>query len=248
MKKLKVIIGFLLLIGLLAACSSNDESEETDSLEDELPTLDVDFKVPETADLNETVNLTALVTYDDHPEENAEVVFEIWESGKEDDSEMLDGENEGDGNYTLDYTFDNEAVYEMYAHTDAEGLHTMPKKEIVVGNASAEKVSDDHQSSYHAEGFDMHFNQPEDVSQNDITNLETHIMLDEEPLENLDVRYEIVLENNPDNTEWIDASKGNPGEYTAEYDFPDKGNYTVVVHVEDDKDLHEHNEYEINVN
>ncbi len=132
MKKLNIIISLLLLTAVLTACGDNND----ESMGEDLPTLDVDFKVPETADPNETINLEAYVTYDDEPEEDADVVFEVWKLGHEDDSEMLDAENTGGGDYTIDYTFEDEVVYEMYAaHTDAEGMHTMPKKQIVIGNA-----------------------------------------------------------------------------------------------------------------
>lgn len=248
MRKLKVLFSFILLIGMLVACSDNEDENVEEDLGEDLPTLDVDFKVPETADVGETINLEAFVTYDDKPEKNAEVVFEIWEVGKEDDSEMLDGENEGDGNYTLDYTFDEEVAYEMYAHTDAEGLHTMPKKQIVIGDAEApEEDAEDTHAGFHTEGFDMHFNEPENVNKDENTTLETHIMLNDDPLENLNVRYEIVLENDEDNTEWIDAEEDSAGEYSATYAFPEEGTYDVTVHVEDEEDLHEHSEYEITV-
>lgn len=247
MRKLSFLFSFILIIGVLAACGSDDNSDSGDSadIEEELPTLDVDFKVPETAEAGESIKLEAHVTYDDEPEEDAEVVFEIWEVGKEDDSEMKDGENAGDGNYTLDYTFEDEVVYEMYAHTDAEGMHTMPKKQITIGDAEAPEENEDDEADYHTEGFDMEFNEPEDVNKKEDIILETNITLDGEALEELDVRYEIVFENDEDNTEWIDADEDSAGEYNATYAFPEEGTYDITVHVEDDEDLHEHNEYEI---
>src|SRR5699024_4272704 len=129
MKKFSVMAGMLLIVGLFTACSSNNNEN---NLEDELPELNVDFDVPETADPKENVHLEALVTYDGEPVEEAdEVLFEIWESGNEDDSEKIEADNEGEGVYTLDYQFDEDGVYEMYAHTTAEGLHTMPKNKLL---------------------------------------------------------------------------------------------------------------------
>ncbi|HLR23576.1 MAG TPA: FixH family protein [Pseudogracilibacillus sp.] len=141
MKKFSVMAGMLLIVGLFTACSSNNNEN---NLEDELPELNVDFDVPETADSKENVHLEALVTYDGEPVEEAdEVLFEIWESGNEDDSEKIEADNEGEGVYTLDYQFDEDGVYEMYAHTTAEGLHTMPKKQIAVGDAEIPDDEDD---------------------------------------------------------------------------------------------------------
>lgn len=238
MRRLSIIFSSILLISVLAACGSD---EAKDNLE-ELPTLDVEFDVPEKAELDETIALEVFVTYDDEPEDDADVVFEVWESGQQDESEMLDGMNQGEGIYTVDYTFENEAVYEMYAHTDAEGLHTMPKVQIVVGDAKEAEHSDSH---YETEGFDMHFNTSNEVNKNEDTILETHIMLNEEAFENLAVRYEVVFEGDADNTVWIDAEEDEAGAYQAVFDFPEAGSYDVIIHVEDDEELHEHDEYEV---
>ena len=47
MKKFSLMVGMLLLVGLFTACDSNNNEN---NLEDELPELNVDFDVPETAD------------------------------------------------------------------------------------------------------------------------------------------------------------------------------------------------------
>ena len=72
-----------------------------------------------------------------------EVKFEVWESGLRDTSIMLEGELTEDGTYTVDYTFDHDGVYYMYAHTTARGLHVMPKQEFIVGNPDMSKVLED---------------------------------------------------------------------------------------------------------
>lgn len=113
-------------IMLLSACGGNDA--------DELLMLEVDFPVPEEADVGEMVELKAIVTYGDESVTDAdEVVFEVWEKGKKDESEKIDAKNHEDGTYTAEYTFDHDGIFEMYAHTTARDLHTMPKKEIVIG-------------------------------------------------------------------------------------------------------------------
>ena len=38
------------------------------------------------------------------------------------------------------------------------------------------------------------------------------------------------------------------GEYTASYTFAEVGSYKIQIHVEDDKELHEHEEHIIEVN
>lgn len=125
-KNILVLMTALVLTFLVACGDNKDES-------DELLSLDVDFIVPETVDVGEAVELKADVTYGDDAETDAVVKFEVWETGDEDNSDMLEAENNGDGTYTAEYTFEDDGVFEMYAHTDAQNLHTMPKKEITVG-------------------------------------------------------------------------------------------------------------------
>src|SRR5699024_8956026 len=133
MRKVFIYIPILVLVLILAACSNDQANEEEDS--DELKMLEVDFNVPEKADPGDTVELKATVTYGDEPVLDAdEVLFEIWESDNQDDGEKIEAENHENGTYTLEYTFEDEAVYEMYAHTTAEGQHTMPKEKVIVGD------------------------------------------------------------------------------------------------------------------
>lgn len=233
----------VLTIALLTACGGDASS-------DELIPLEVDFEVPETADVGETVELKATVTYGDDPVTDAdEVLFEVWEKGKQDEGEKIDGENHEDGTYTLAYTFEHDGIFEMYAHTTAHELHTMPKKEIIIGEGGDydQEGHDDHDHGFHTEGFDLHFMEPENIVAGEETELMTHITIDEDGLTDAKVRYEIWKNEDEDNTDWIDAKENSSGEYTANYSFEETGTYHIQVHVEDDEDLHEHAEYEIEV-
>lgn len=129
MSKKLLIATFLIITLILGACGGNEEEGATDELKE----LKVDFVVPESVQVDEKVELKATVTYGDEPVEDAdEVVFEIWEQGNEEDSIKIDGIHVENGEYTAETTFDNAGVYEMYAHTTARDLHTMPKKEVTV--------------------------------------------------------------------------------------------------------------------
>lgn len=111
----------ILLLLVLSACSNNDSEE--------LKMLQVDFQLPETANIDETVELKAIVTYGDEKVTDADQMeFEYWKVKDRDDSTFIDGESNGDGTYTAEISFDQEGDYELYAHTTAEELHTMPKK------------------------------------------------------------------------------------------------------------------------
>lgn len=128
------LITLVFIVTVFAACSN--DSEEVDESE-ELKMLDVDFELPETADVGEAVELKATVTYGDDDVTDAEQMeFEYWKDGDKDNSTFVDGENNEDGTYTAEVSFEEEGVYEIYAHTTAESLHTMPKKEIEVGDVS----------------------------------------------------------------------------------------------------------------
>ncbi|MBO1002245.1 YtkA-like protein [Pseudogracilibacillus auburnensis] len=245
MRKGLFMLLLVFITALLVACGD----EKGDSV-DELVSLDVEFIVPETADVGETVELKALVTYGDEPVTDAdEVQFEVWETGKQDESDKIEAENHEDGTYTIDYTFEHDGVFEMYAHTTAHDLHTMPKKELTVGEGGNNDHEDhdhgDHGHGFHTEGFDLHFMEPENVTAGEETELMTHITMDEDGLKDANVRYEIWQDK--DNTDWVDAEENNAGEYVANYSFEETGTYHIQIHVEDDEDLHEHAEYEVEV-
>src|SRR5699024_12180219 len=89
----------------ISACSGNNDAPD-DS--DELASLDVDFQLPESADLEETVELKAIVTYGDEKVTDAEVEFEYWEKGDEENSTRIEAENNEDGTYTEDVSFDRD--------------------------------------------------------------------------------------------------------------------------------------------
>lgn len=125
----RILFGIIVtsILALLVACGSDTEDADHD-----LVPLEVEFTVSETSDAGETVELHAFVTYGDEDVTDAKVVFEVWNVEDEENSEKFDADNNGDGSYTADYTFDEPGTYEMYAHTDAHNLHTMPKKKIVI--------------------------------------------------------------------------------------------------------------------
>src|SRR5699024_1990525 len=121
----RLLFLFILPAVLLFACSNNENEE--------LAFIEVDFVVTEEAiEAGETVELLANVTYGYDIETDAVVKYEVWLSGDQDNSETFEATNNGDGSYTADYTFEEAGTYEMYAHTDAQDMHTMPKKEVTV--------------------------------------------------------------------------------------------------------------------
>jgi plastocyanin len=246
-KKLWLMMLALVLVVLAGCGNKADSNDELDGL----TALEVEFEVPETLDVGETLVLEAIVTYGGESVEDAdEVVFEVWERGKQDESEKIDSKNNRDGTYTAEVTFEEDGIYEMYAHTTAREMHTMPKREVTVGEGGHyEDEHDDHHDhhGFHTEGFDLHFMEPEDVIVTEETELMTHIMLNEKAFEDLNVRYEIWNDDISENHDWIDVDEKVSGEYTATHTFSEPGTYNIQIHVEDDKELHEHATYEIEV-
>ncbi|QUW22842.1 FixH family protein [Sporosarcina sp. Marseille-Q4063] len=241
-RKLGLLI-LIVLLGVMTACGKKDEVP-TEVKAPEI--LEVELTVSETADVDEPVEMKAFVTQGDEEIEDAdEVVFEVWEEGKKSDSEMIDSNNEKAGIYTAEKSFDHDGLFHVQVHVTANGLHTMPLKEVVVGDGGNydEQAEPDHH--YHTEGFSMEFTTPEEVAANSDEKLVVQIKLDNEPYENLRVRYEIWSDLS-EKHEWVkDVKEIQAGEYVADHIFKEAGTYHVQIHVEDDKDLHEHVEHEI---
>ncbi|GGN48728.1 MULTISPECIES: FixH family protein [Oceanobacillus] len=248
----KIITPFIIVLILLLSACGNGEKEEVTEGTDELVALEVEFNVPETAEPGETVELEAIVSYGDELVEDAdEVNFEYWLKGDEDDSSEIDGIHTEDGRYTAEVTFPEDGTYEIYAHTTARGLHTMPLKSIIVGDGGEAAGESGHHAHHehnaHTDGFHLHFMEPDTVQTNEVIDLTVHLQLEDKAMEDAIVRYEIAPEGDDENTAWVDAEETVAGEYIAAHEFTEPGTYKLVIHVEDDADLHEHDEYMIEV-
>ncbi|WP_235791700.1 FixH family protein [Virgibacillus salidurans] len=249
------LLTLIVAFTFLSACGDDGSTEESGegNSEDELHALEVEFEVPETADVDETIEMKANVTYGkDDVADADEVVFEYWETGNEDNSTMLEAENNGDGSYTAETAFEEDGVYEMYAHVTARTQHTMPKKSVTVGegaNADQEAENEDTEDGQaQEEGFAMDFSEIDEANVQDQTELMVQLNMDGENFEGANVRYEIWNYDVSDQHEWIDAEESASGEYTAIHDFPETGTYNIQIHVENDDGLHEHEEHEVVVN
>lgn len=240
------IWGSLIIITLiiLSACGKDNIN-----LNEELPTLDVEFELPEFAEVGETIELKAIVTYDNEPVKDAnEVNFEYWENDDKENSITIDSINHHDGTYTAEIIVENDAVYSVYAHTTAKALHTMPLRSVIVGSPDIE--IDDNTNEAHHEGsdeFGMHFMDLEDVKTKEEIQLMVHLHMGDKPFEAAKVRYEIWNDDISDKHDWIDAEESSPGEYVAAHRFKEAGTYTIQIHVEDDDGLHEHEEHKVDV-
>lgn len=248
---MKKKLGFLMLTFMLialAACGNDNAKGDPDTDLDELQSLDVELHVTEEADVDETVDMEADVTYGDENVDDAdEVIFEVWEEGDQDNSEMIDSTNNEDGSYSAETAFDHDGLFHVQVHVTARDLHTMPKKEITVGEGGEYDEAVNAEDEFDTDGFSMHFMEPEDVKAGDETELMTHIEIDKEALKDADVRYEIWNYDEDNKHDWVDADETESGEYTGTHTFEEAGTYSIEIHVEDDDDLHEHTEVKIEV-
>ncbi|MFD1851539.1 FixH family protein [Oceanobacillus bengalensis] len=253
-RKLWMVL-IILGITVLAACGNESENgEETE----ELTPLEVEFLVPEKVEVDENFELEAIVTYGDEDVTDAdEVTFEYWRQGNEDETTKIEATNNGDGTYTTDLSIATDGVYEIFAHTTAKGLHTMPKKSITIGEGTvleqedAEHVEGEHNHGAHDHGateggFALHFVDPGAAKQGEEVNLTVHLQMDGEPLAQANVRYEVVNDSS-DIHEWIETEELTAGEYDSTYVLEEAGIYNITIHVENDEGLHEHEEYTIEV-
>lgn len=142
MKKTLAVLVFATMT--LVGCGDKEASESpsTSNNEGTLEEVIVDIQTAETLSVDDVV-LSAKVTQSDEAVDDASVEFEVWESGLRDEGHMIEGNLTEDGVYEANYSFDHDGVYYMFAHTNARGLHVMPKQELIVGKPDMSKVLPD---------------------------------------------------------------------------------------------------------
>ncbi|MGI8314865.1 FixH family protein [Halobacillus mangrovi] len=246
------------LILLLAACGTSEGEQDTtqgeETTEDSLTPPEVEVQFEEPLPVNEETTIKAVVTQGDKKVGDAEYVeFEIWnDANGEDSSEKVKASHTSDGVYEASYTFKEEGTYQVIAHTQVGDLHTMPQKEVTVGEASTDNTHDEatgKESSHdHGKGEFMAHLMTDDVFKAGTeSTLTTHISRMESPFEGAIVRFEISSDK-MDKHMFVDAEEAEPGEYIATHTFPSAGNYTINVHYEKpDEEIHGHKKETIEV-
>ena len=249
MKRLFAMFLMAVVLVLVAACSQK-EQPKYDNDEVPLP-ISVDLSVTEEVDVNGTVEMAAVVMQGDEKVEDAdEVIFEVWEEGKKDESIMIESTNKKEGLYTAETSFNHDGHFHIQSHVTARAMHIMPKKEVTVGDGGhyEEQAEEGHAEGHeHTEGFSMHFDQPEQLKANEATDLNVHLEMDGKPLEQARVRYEIWNDADTNQRDWVETKETTAGEYAAPHTFADAGTFQIQIHVEDEHDLHEHETYMIEV-
>ncbi|MCA0985045.1 FixH family protein [Halobacillus yeomjeoni] len=226
---------------LLAACGENTNENANES--EEIKRLDVEISTePKSADLDvgEEFTVKAQVSYGQEKVEDAdEVRFEFWKKGQESaEHEMIDGEHQSDGVYTMNKKVDEPGVYYVISHVQARDQHNMPKQELMIGTTGENKaVSDKEKDDHHQSPGDGDYSKfKADIKIDDTlkigkeTTLTALLMNGDVPISEADVRFEIWKMGNEKHT-FLDAEEMEEGRYKLDYTFTDSGEYAVNLHV-----------------
>lgn len=244
----KMLYGFIMIMVVAALAACGNKEDDTLKETPELLPLVAKLTVTNEVEVDGKVEMSTVVTYgDDFVDDANEVIYEVWEEGKKSESTMIESKNAGEGVYTAETSFAYDGIFNIQVHVTAKGSHTMPKEQVIVGEVAEDEHAGHGEGDFHTEGFSLHFMKPEAVEATVEQELTVHLAIDEVELENADVRYEIWHESTPDQHDWADATEVKAGEYTTDYTFAEQGAYTIVVHVENDEGLHEHEEHIIDV-
>jgi hypothetical protein len=249
MKKLITLLTSLIII--LSACAQEEKQQD-----DAVPQLlEVAIKTEDSIQVNQETVIEAVVTQGENKVTNAdEVKFEISKAG-DDQPEMMQGKHQKDGVYSIQKTFKDEGQYYIVAHVTANRMHSMPRKEILVGDANhtndqeeTDKATENDQSIHHndhsdhshdhASKLEYEFDNHVPYKVNEETELTVYLKSNDLPLEGAKVRFEIWKENQHQH-DYFDATEVSSAKYAIPYTFTSTGLYTLKIHVEKG-DIHDH--------
>jgi hypothetical protein len=247
----KIVVSLILLLIVMVACSK--EKETTDQTDKVPEMIEVNIQTPETININEEVTIQTIVTQGiDKVDDANEVKFEFWKVGQEEHKTVV-AQNDGDGVYSMSHSFTENGQYVVISHVTARSMHSMPRKEFIVGSLEEAKgtqeITEETQDTAHEEGHDDHhghhessltieLNQENVFSVNKEVTLSSTLTNENAPLLGAKVRFEIIPEDES-KTEWLDANEEGEGVYSALTTFKNPGMYHIQIHVNKDE-LHEH--------
>ncbi|RSL34935.1 hypothetical protein D7Z54_03660 [Salibacterium salarium] len=230
---------------LLSACGEADEEKQTG--ESSLEPIEVEIDMAESAEVEKEIEIGAKVTQADEPVEDAdEVLFEIWKEGAKESSEEILAEENENGVYSISESFADEAVFNVTAHVTARDMHQMPTEQITIGNPDDEDNQEEHVGHADTSSISAELQSKAEITAGEENDLSFQISNNGEPLTNARVRYEI-WKTGEDTRTWEETEEETDSVYTGSHTFDSTGEYKVIVHVENDEDLHEHVEKTMSV-
>ncbi|WP_197089692.1 FixH family protein [Bacillus sp. SA1-12] len=251
MKNVIFIITCMICVLIISGCQESEtHGAHQQTADEEVKAPKVEIQVKEHVNKNETTPITATVYYGEDLVDDAKVTFEIKLG---DESEKVDAKLADTGTYTAEYLFKEDGAYQVIAHTDVKDYHTMPVKEIQVGEGTSLKsTEDEHQN--HQETEADHHHDDVTIQLEELTNvkakenipLQTTVNMEDQAFTKATVRFEIWKEGE-EKHHYIDAEEtATKGMYTSSYQFEAAGSYHIVIHVEKGE-IHSHKEALIEV-
>lgn len=245
MKKLFLLIISTLL--LLTGCSAKEKEEERTSMLPSLEPIVVKLTIEPEEIAGALVTITANVTQaEEYVEDASEVVFELWKDG-DTEHEMIQIEHKSEGNYVLERVFDQDGRYTVISHVTARNMHSMPKKEFIVGDVElSTSEEDDHDDALHHDAHDHSSltvelstaNAVDGIKANTETTIIVHISeSDHTPFLDATVQLEL-WQDGDEKHQYVNAIEVD-GSYQATVTFSTVGTYNVQVHIRKG-DLHDH--------
>ncbi|MBS4216005.1 MULTISPECIES: FixH family protein [Neobacillus] len=150
-KYLWCVLSILFLI--LAASCGKQENHNAANKPPQIIEVALTIK-PEKAEPNKPVIFEAKVTQGKEAVEDAdEVTFEIWRS-KDEKHEKINVKHAENGIYRLEKSFPTEGTYYVISHVTARDMHSMPKKDFVVGTPSEPEDPNASHSNMDMKGHD----------------------------------------------------------------------------------------------
>ncbi|MGM0847287.1 MAG: FixH family protein [Bacillota bacterium] len=246
--RMSIVMSSLLVLAACGGQEGQNSSEPNHEEGETLHALEVNLSTqpqPDELQDGEEFTIEAKVTHGGENVDDAkEVEFEFWQQGEEtEDHEMIKGEFQGKGIYSIEKTVEEPGIYYVVSHVTARDMHTMPKLELAIGDVEetdhAHKEGHDDSHS-HGEEVSAHIIMADTVKAGEEAELTGHAMNGGHPLTEGDVRFEVWKEGE-EKHEFIDASEVSEGEYSASHTFAEAGEYHVKLHIEKGE-LHTHKE------
>lgn len=136
------IASLFAVVMILSACSKEDTKTTAEPAS--MQEVHVTYITSEKNPNNKPVLFQVEVMQEGEKVDDASSVqFEYWKSGDRDHSKMVEAKSIEKGIYEAEAKLDNDSVYYAYAHTEARGLHVMPKGKFIIGNPDMKKVKEE---------------------------------------------------------------------------------------------------------
>ncbi|WP_299089295.1 FixH family protein [uncultured Metabacillus sp.] len=155
MKNIIFVFVCLIFSLIISGCQETEtHGAHQQTADEEVKAPRVEIQAKEHVNKNETVPITANVYYGEDLVDDAKVTFEIKHG---DASEKVEAKLIDAGTYKIDYLFKEDGTYQVIAHTDVKDYHTMPVKEIQVGEGTTIKSTEtEHQQHQETENEHHH--------------------------------------------------------------------------------------------